>query len=240
MAGMISLGQVALSAVGGWTVVWLSTVEFGIPFPYTFFRRPCGHSVGVLVALPALRLRGVTWRSHARFSVTVYTIAINGVFYGDSVTVPTGSDQSQYLMSCLRGDALCLGRRARILRSMQIGLSWARDPPKRALLQQFVLVSLSIEKSAPLAFSRLSAFIPGVWWWLLAATSARLTSGQLLVLQALTLFALPSVSARGISRCPSLSASWERSPRHYAPYALAPSIGSIFFGFGAVQMLSPN
>jgi len=60
MAGMISLGQVALSAVGGWTVVWLSTVEFGIPFPYTLLLGGlAGHSGWGPSRLAALRLRGV-------------------------------------------------------------------------------------------------------------------------------------------------------------------------------------
>jgi branched-chain amino acid transport system permease protein len=240
MAGMISLGQVALSAVGGWTVVWLSTVEFGIPFPYTLLLGGlAGIPVGVLVALPALRLRGVNLAVVTLgFSVTVYTIAINGVFYGDSVTVPDWLGQSQYLMFLLAwGCFVVLGGGLVILRSMQIGLSWLAIRRSERVAAS---LGVSVVRSKILAFV-VSAFIAGVGGGVLAANVGTLDPANFSSLQALTLFALAVMFGTGyFEGALAVGVMGAFAAAILRQYALAPSIGSIFFGFGAVQMLSPK
>lgn len=58
-AGMLSLAQVSLAAIGSWTVGYLSGQAQIVPMPWSLvFGAVLAVPVGLLVGLPALRLRG--------------------------------------------------------------------------------------------------------------------------------------------------------------------------------------
>ena len=58
-AGQVSLAQLALAGVGGFMLSYLS-VDWGVPFPIApLLAATAAAIVGVLVGLPALRLRGL-------------------------------------------------------------------------------------------------------------------------------------------------------------------------------------
>ena len=60
-AGQVSLAQLALAGVGAFMLSYL-TVDWGVPFPFApILAALAATVVGVLVGLPALRLRGLTF-----------------------------------------------------------------------------------------------------------------------------------------------------------------------------------
>jgi branched-chain amino acid transport system permease protein len=240
MTGMISLAQVALSALGGWTVVWLSSVAFGISFPFSLvlaglFSAP----IGLLVALPALRLRGVNLAVVTLgFSVTVYTLSINGAFYGLTVDVPSWLARSQYFMF-LEGwvSFVILGAAVVWFRSRPVGLGWLAIRRSERVAAS---LGVSVVRSKILAFT-LSAFIAGVAGGVLAGNVGILDAANFSTLRALTLFCLAVCFGTGyfegalaIGFFGSFPAAVLRN------FEIPPSYASMFFGFGAVQMLSPK
>ena len=240
MAGMISLAQVALSALGGWMVVWLSTVEFGLPYPLTLVLAGIASApIGLLVALPALRLRGVNLAVVTLgFSVTVYTIAINGAFYGQSVEIPDWLASSQYF-TFLEGWIcfILLGTAMVYLRAKPVGLGWLAIRRSERVAAS---LGVSVVRSKILAFT-MSAFIAGVGGGILAGNVGILDPANFSSIQALTLFALAVCFGTGyfegalaIGFFGSFPAAVLRN------FEISPSIASMFFGFGAVQMLSPK
>lgn len=59
-AGLLSLCQMSFAAIGGWVVSWLSAERVALPFPVlVLLGGVAALPLGVLVGLPALRVRGV-------------------------------------------------------------------------------------------------------------------------------------------------------------------------------------
>jgi branched-chain amino acid transport system permease protein len=240
LAGMISLAQVALSAVGGWTVVWLSAVAFGVPYPFTLVVAGLASApIGLLVALPALRLRGVNLAVVTLgFSVTVYTLSLNGAFYGQTVDVPSWMTKSAYL-TFLVGWACfsLLGAYTVWLRTRPVGLGWLTIRRSERVAAS---LGVSVVRSKILAFT-LSAFIAGVGGGVLAGNVGILDSANFSTIQALTLFCLAVCFGTGYFEGAVAIAFFGAFPAAVLRnFAISPSVPSIFFGAGAVQMLSPR
>ena len=240
MSGMISLCQVALSALGGWTVVWLSSSQFGVPYPYTLLIAGVASvPIGVLVALPALRLRGVNLAVVTLgFGVTVYTIAINGVLYNSSVTEPDWLAQSQYLIFLLAwGCFVVLGAILVYLRSTRMGLGWLAIRRSERVAAS---LGVSVVRSKMSAFM-VSAFIAGVGGGVLAGNVGTLDPQNFSAIQALTLFALAVMFGTGyFEGAVAIGFFGAGGAALLRQFELSPSIASVFFGLGAVQMLSPK
>jgi branched-chain amino acid transport system permease protein len=240
MAGMISLAQVALSALGGWTVVWLSSVAFGIPYPLTLaIAGLLSAPIGLLVALPALRLRGVNLAVVTLgFSVTVYTLSINGAFYGQTVDVPSWLSKSQYFMFLMGWVCfIILGAFVVWLRSRPVGLGWLAIRRSERVAAS---LGVSVVRSKILAFT-LSAFIAGVAGGVLAGNVGILDPANFSNIQALNMFALAVVFGTGYFEGALAIGFFGAFPAAVLRnFEISPSIASMFFGFGAVQMLSPR
>jgi branched-chain amino acid transport system permease protein len=59
-AGMITLCQASFAAIGGWTVAWLQRSGLGLPFALELVLGGLAAlPFGILLGLPALRLRGI-------------------------------------------------------------------------------------------------------------------------------------------------------------------------------------
>src|SRR3954470_15043341 len=77
--GMISLGQIALLAVGTWTATRIAYAVDGLPFPLLLLvTGAITCAVGVLIGLPALRLSGlylalITLMAAGAFNVVLTT-----------------------------------------------------------------------------------------------------------------------------------------------------------------------
>jgi branched-chain amino acid transport system permease protein len=238
MAGMLSLCQVALSAIGGWTVIYISSYGWPLPFPYSLLAAGVvAIPIGVVVGLPALRLRGVNLAVVTfGFAIALYTIADNGFGSGRSVTVPTWLEASTYAYFLLSWFIfVVLGALTIWLRSTQVGLGWLAI---RRSERTAASIGVSVVRSKTTAFA-VSAFIAGVGGGLLAGSIGMLDPANFSPLQTLTMFAMAvmfgTAYIEGAFMVGFMSAVAGAVLRNFA---LSPSIGSVFFGCGAVQMLS--
>src|SRR6476646_62029 len=129
-AGMLSLCQVSLAAVGSWTVGYLSAQSGIVPAPWSI---PLGAvmavPVGLLVGLPALRLRGVNLAIVTLgFAVAIYTIGQAGEVPGSSlnyfVVLPDWLTARGALFLFVWASFLGLAAAVIMLRRSRWGLSW--------------------------------------------------------------------------------------------------------------------
>ncbi|WP_125614583.1 ABC transporter permease subunit [Specibacter cremeus] len=129
-AGMISLCQLTFAAIGAWVVAWLNTIDAPGGFIlWLVLGALAAGVVGILVGLPALRLRGVnlavvTLGFAAAADVTLVQIQFPGATAGVSVLRPDlFSDDRSYFLLAVLAMAIC----AVIIHFVQhsrLGSSW--------------------------------------------------------------------------------------------------------------------
>ncbi|MEV4399624.1 ATP-binding cassette domain-containing protein [Nonomuraea sp. NPDC049607] len=195
-AGMVSLCQMAFAAIGAWTTAQLNV--WGVPGGLYVWLPLAGLAAvpfGLLIGLPALRLRGVhlaivTLGFAATVDVVMAANSFPGVSQGVVVGRPAGltSDRQYFLLCCgvfaLVAVALALVRRTRL------GASWrALKESERATAAAGTSVP-----AAKLSAFAVSAFIAGVSGALLAGQLAMVVSrnfdpGQSLVAYAVAVMA---------------------------------------------------
>lgn len=240
-AGMLSLAQLSLAAIGSWTVAYF-TADLGIvPTPWSIvIGAVVAVPIGLIVALPALRLRGVNLAVVTLgFVIVIYTVARGQQVPGSQNTlyVPRqgwiGSDYALFIVAW--ASFVALAAAVILLRRSRWGLSWqaiARSERAAASL------GVSIVRSKLAAFG-VSAFLAGWAGGILVTVYGSPDEGTFSPIQALLFFVLAVLFGAGY---------WEGAlalgifntliAALFREWGLPPDIGSIIFGLGAIQILS--
>ena len=237
---MVSLCQMSFAGIGGWTVGWL-TLNSGVPVESALlFGGVAAVPVGVLVGLPALRVRGVdlavvTLGFAAAIQVAVFNRGFPGTRSNFVVPRPgIATSEVRFLWFTLIVAALVeLG--LRLVRRRSIGTGWALvGQSERAT----AAAGRSVVATKLTAFAA-SAFVAGIAGGLLAIQIGRLSARQLEPLDSLVMFALAvmagSASVLGAAVAGALS-SW--MPELLRMLSWSQDIGPMVFAVGAAQVLS--
>ncbi|MER6580921.1 ATP-binding cassette domain-containing protein [Nonomuraea sp. NPDC001023] len=195
-AGMVSLCQMAFAAIGAWTTAQLNV--WGVPGGLYVWLPLAGLAAvpfGLLIGLPALRLRGVhlaivTLGFAATVDVVMAANSFPGVSRGVVVGRPAGlaSDRQFFLFCC--GVFALVAVALAVLRRTRLGASWrALKESERATAAAGTSVP-----GAKLSAFAVSAFIAGLSGALLAGQLAMVVSrnfdpGQSLVAYAVAVMA---------------------------------------------------
>ncbi|MEU1724924.1 ATP-binding cassette domain-containing protein [Nonomuraea sp. NPDC005692] len=195
-AGMVSLCQMAFAAIGAWTTAQLNV--WGVPGGLYVWLPLAGLAAvpfGLLIGLPALRLRGVhlaivTLGFAATVDVVMAANSFPGVSQGVVVGRPAGltSDRQFFLFCC--GVFALVAVALAVVRRTRLGASWrALKESERATAAAGTSVP-----GAKLSAFAVSAFIAGLSGALLAGQLAMVVSrnfdpGQSLVAYAVAVMA---------------------------------------------------
>lgn len=241
IAGMLSVAQLSLAAIGSWTVAYLAADLGLVPVPWAIvIGAVVAVPIGLLVALPALRLRGVNLAVVTLgLVIVIYTLATGQQVPGSqsSLYVPRqgwiGSDLALFFVAWL--SFVLLAAAVILLRRSRWGLSWqaiARSDRAAASL------GVSIMRSKLAAFG-VSAFLAGWAGGILVTVYGSPDAGTFSPIQALLFFVLAVLFGAGY---------WEGAlalgifntliAALFREWGLPPDFGSIIFGIGAVQILS--
>lgn len=240
-AGMLSLAQLSLAAIGSWAVGWF-TADLGlVPLPWSILLGAIAAvPIGILVALPALRLRGVNLAVVTLgFVIVIYSLASTQVVPGSQqelfVKRPEwlASDGAFFVFSWCALVLLIAG--VILLRRSRWGFAWiaiARSERAAASL------GVSIIKAKISAFA-VSAFLAGWAGGIFITVYGSTDSGTFSPLQALLFFVLAVMFGAGY---------WEGAlalgvlntvlSAVLRQWNIPPDVGSILFGIGAIQVLS--
>ncbi|RBQ20780.1 branched-chain amino acid ABC transporter ATP-binding protein [Spongiactinospora rosea] len=195
-AGMVSLCQMAFAAIGAWTTAQLNV--WGVPGGLWVWLPLAGLAAvpfGLLIGLPALRLRGVhlaiiTLGFAATVDIVMAAGSFPGVSQGIVVGRPAGlASERQYFLFCCGVFALVAVALA-VVRRTRLGASWrALRESERATAAAGTSVP-----GAKLSAFAVSAFIAGLSGALLAGQLAMVVSrnfdpGQSLVAYAVAIMA---------------------------------------------------
>ena len=237
---MVSLCQVSLAGVGGWTVGWL-TVNFGVPVEAALLLGGLAAvPVGVVVGLPALRLRGVdlavvTLGFAAAIQVAVFNRGFPGARANFAVPRPGFAASEVRFLWFTLVVAVLIELGLRLVRRRTAGSTWAlvgQSERATAAAGHSVVV-------AKLTAFAASAFVAGIAGGLLAIQIGRLSARQLEPFDSLVMFALAvmagSTSALGAALAGVLS-SW--MPEVLRALGWSQDIGPMIFAVGAAQVLS--
>lgn len=240
-AGMLSVAQLSLAAIGSWTVAYLAADLGLVPAPWAIVvGAVVAVPIGLLVALPAMRLRGVNLAVVTLgLVIVIYTLATGQQVPGSqsSLYVPRqgwiGGDFALFAVAW--GSFVALAAVVIVLRRSRWGLSWqaiARSERAAASL------GVSIVRSKLAAFG-VSAFLAGWAGGILVTVYGSPDAGTFSPIQALLFFVLAVLFGAGY---------WEGAlalgifntlfAALFREWGLPPDIGSIIFGLGAVQILS--
>ncbi len=195
---MVSLCQVSFAGVGGWTVGWLA-LHSQVPVEVALLLGGVAAvPVGVVVGVPALRLRGVnlavvTLGLAAAIQVALFNRGFPGARQNFAVQRP-GIALSEvrflWLSLCV---AVVLELVLRVLRRRTIGTTWAIvGQSERAT----AAAGRSVVATKLTAFAA-SAFIAGIAGGLLALQIGRVSARQLEPVDSLVVFALAVMAGAG-------------------------------------------
>lgn len=199
LAGMVSLAQISLSAIGAWTAIVLSQSLLPDAYPWTaLLAGAVAVPVGVLVGLPALRLRGITLAIVTLgFVVIVYQLSTIGLIPGsgpvDFLNAPawTMSNAGFYAIAWVSFTVLAM--LFCVVKRTWTGLSWiAVASSERAAASLGVNIS-----AAKLSAFAVSAFIAGWGGAVLVAAFGTTNSESFSALTAMTMFVLAVMVGAG-------------------------------------------
>ena len=237
---MVSLCQVSLAGVGGWTVGWL-TLNSGVPVGVALLLGGLAAvPVGVVVGLPALRLRGVdlavvTLGFAAAIQVAVFNRGFPGTRTNFAVPRPGFAESEVRFLWFTLAVAMLIELGLRLVRRRTAGSTWAvvgqSERATAAAGHSVVVTKLT-------AFAT-SAFVAGMAGGLLAIQIGRLSARQLEPFDSLVMFALAVMagpaSVLGAALAGILS-SW--LPELLRVLGWSQDIGPMIFAVGAAQVLS--
>lgn len=163
-AGQVSIGNSAFLAAGGYAAVWALRADISFPFDVAFAAVVCA-GVGVLVGLPALRIRGIylALATLAAYYVVLFLVTEyqgnevgSGAFLVDPVFEGTPAERNQtWIWVLLAVVACCLvlatwlrtgrsGRAWRMIRDHEVAAPTMGIPVARYKLLAFVISSAMI------------------------------------------------------------------------------------------------
>jgi branched-chain amino acid transport system permease protein len=248
--GMVSLGQIALLALGGWVGLRLGFAT-GLPFPILMLAAGVMTGIlGVIVGLPALRLSGlylalITLMAAAAISIVLQqTNFPNGGsgFLGYSIT---GSGTAALRRPAIAGETESFFRYTLVVGGLMFLLAWlhVRGKPGRAWA--------AIRQSQPAALAggvnitlyklwafALAAFMTGVMGCLLAASGGGLTILQFPTQESISLLAAVFMGGiYGFSGAIVAGVFTKLFPALLDNWNLPPDLLLILFGVGVLQVL---
>jgi len=240
-AGMLSLCQVSLAAVGSWTVGYLSGQSGIIPAPWSIpFGALLAVPIGLLVGLPAMRLRGVNLAIVTLgFAVAIYSVGEAGEVPGSSptffVSLPAWLSGKGMWFLFVWASFLGLAAAVIVLRRSRWGLTWlAIARSERAAAS----MGVSVFRTKLTAFG-VSAFIAGWAGGMLVATIGSPDPGTFSPLECLSFFVLAVMMGAGYwEGALALGFFNAVSSALLRQWNLPPEIGSLLFAVGSVQVLS--
>lgn len=248
--GMVSLGQIALLALGGWIGLRLGFAT-GLPFPILMLAAGIlTGGLGVIVGLPALRLSGlylalITLMAAAAISIVLQqTNFPNGGsgFLGYSIT---GSGTAALRRPDIASTTESFFRYTLVVGGLMFLLAWfhVRGKPGRAWA--------AIRQSQPAALAggvnitlyklwafALAAFMTGVMGCLLAASGGGLTILQFPTQESISLLAAVFMGGvYGFSGAIVAGVFTKLFPALLDNWDLPPDLLLILFGVGVLQVL---
>ena len=237
---MVSLCQVSFAGVGGWTVGWLA-LHTQVPIEAALLiGGVAAVPVGVVVGVPALRLRGVdlavvTLGLAAAIQVALFNRGFPGARQNFAVERPGISDSEVGFLWFTLCIAVALELCLRLLRRKTVGTTWAMvGQSERAT----AAAGRSVVTTKLTAFAA-SAFIAGIAGGLLALQIGQVSARQLEPFDSLMVFALAVMagasSVLGAAVAGVLSAWF---PELLRLLGWSQNIGPMLFAVAAAQVLS--
>jgi branched-chain amino acid transport system permease protein len=240
-AGMLSLCQPAIGAIGAWSVAYLSGEEGWVPLPWSLFLGAIiAIPIGLAAGLPALRLRRVNLAIVTLgFVIVIDTVAQAGQIAGsqESIFVKTPTwDLAGYMglyLLCWLSFA-ALAALTIVLRRSRWGLSWlaiARSERAAAAM------GVSVMRAKLTAFG-IAAFIAAWAGGLLVAAFGSADPSNFDPVVVLTLFALAVMMGAGYwEGALALGLFSAISSALLEQWGLTPDIGTALFAIGAITVL---
>jgi branched-chain amino acid transport system permease protein len=240
-AGMLSLCQPAIGAIGAWSVAYLSGEEGWVPLPWSLLLGAIiAIPIGLAAGLPALRLRRVNLAIVTLgFVIVIDTVAQAGQIAGsqESIFVKTPTwDLAGYMglyLLCWLSFA-ALAALTIVLRRTRWGLSWlaiARSERAAAAM------GVSVMRAKLTAFA-IAAFIAAWAGGLLVAAFGSADPSNFDPVVVLTLFALAVMMGAGYwEGALALGLFSAISSALLEQWGLTPDIGTALFAIGAITVL---
>ena len=237
---MVSLCQVSLAGVGAWTVGWLA---LHTPVPVEMALLLGGVAavpVGVIVGIPAVRLRGLdlavmTLGLAAAIQVALFNRGFPGVRENFAVQRPGIADSGVRFLWFTLVVAVTLELGLRFLQRRPVGTTWAMvgqsERTTAGAGRSVVATKLS-------AFA-VSAFIAGIAGGLMVLHIGRVSARQLEPFDSLVVFALAVMSGAGNALgavVAGVLSVW--FPELLRTLGWSQDIGPMIFAVGAAQVLS--
>ncbi|MFI7097598.1 branched-chain amino acid ABC transporter ATP-binding protein/permease [Streptomyces lydicus] len=240
-AGMISLCQLSFAAVGAWTTGQLNVwhVPGGL-YLWVPLSGLVAVPLGLLIGLPALRLRGVhlaivTLGFAAAADVLLVTTTFPGSDQGITVGRPVGleSDRQYFLFCCAVFALIAVALSA--IRRTRLGASWrALRESERAT----AAAGTSVPRAKLSAFA-VSAFIAGVSGSLLAGQLAMVVTQNFNGVQSMTFYAVAiMVGAHHVEGALIGGALGVLVSELFQRLGIPQQWSNLFFTVGALQALS--
>jgi branched-chain amino acid transport system permease protein len=240
MAGMVSLCQLAFAGIGGWVVAYFNANSIPVPFVLQVLLGAfAAVPVGLLIGLPALRVRGVnlavvTFGFAAVVDLIFVIVNFPGGVIGKPVLRPEflSSDKNYYWFCLFVFTLVMLG--VNWLYRQRLGSSWlAVKYSERAT----AALGLDVPSTKLSAFA-ISAFVAGLSGGLMAGQLGLLSASNFAPIESLVLF---SVSVLVGARYPGGAIlagcmAW-LVPELLSRLHLPKDLGNLFFVVGTIQAL---
>lgn len=240
MAGMVSLCQLAFAGIGGWMVSYFNANDIAIPFVFqVLLGGLVAVPIGVLIGLPALRVRGVnlavvTFGFAAVMDLLFTIVNFPGGTIGKPVLRPDFllGDKNYYWFCLTVFVLLMLG--LNWLYQSRLGSSWlAVKHSERAT----AALGLSVPQTKLLAFA-VSAFVAGLSGGLMAGQLGLLSASNFAPVSSLVLFAAAVlVGARYPQGAMLAGAMAWLVPEILNRLHLPQDLGNLIFALGTIQAL---
>lgn len=242
-AGMIVLCQLTFAAVGAWVVSWLNVVD--APGNLILWLLPAGIAaglIGVLIGLPALRLRGVnlavvTLGFAAAADLTLSKTQFPGAVDGLKVPRPElfASDRSYFFLTVIITVLLAVA--VYFLQSSRWGSSWKSV----AFSERGTAAAGSSVRLAKLTAFAVSSAIAGVAGGLLAGQVGTAYPAGFSSLQSLALYVLAIVAgAHFVEMALFGGILWVLIPEMLKRWGIPQDWGFVVFGILGIQTLTTN
>ncbi|AXB43420.1 ATP-binding cassette domain-containing protein [Amycolatopsis albispora] len=240
-AGMISLCQLTFGAVGAWVVSALNAAEAPGGFlVWLVLGGLAAGLVGVLVGLPALRLRGinlavVTLGLAAAADLTLVQLQFPGVASGISVERPDAfsDDRSYFLLAVVVLVGCCLG--VYFLRRGRWGSGWQAV----AFSERGTAAAGASVRTSKLTAFAVSATLGGISGGLLTGQVGLAFPASFTAIQSLALYVLAIMSGAHLIDMAILGAVlWVGVPELLKRWGVPQDWGFVVFGLLGIQALT--
>ncbi|TCO59881.1 ATP-binding cassette domain-containing protein [Actinocrispum wychmicini] len=240
-AGMISLCQLTFGAVGAWVVSWLNTMDAPGGFiVWLLLGGIAAGLVGVIVGLPALRLRGinlavVTLGLAAAADLTLVQLQFPGTTEGIPVARPDSfsDDRSYFLLGVVVLVVCCLA--LHFLRRGRWGSGWLAV----AFSERGTAAAGASVRTSKLTAFAVSAALGGISGGLLTGQVGLAFPASFTSIQSLALYVLAIMSGVHLIDMAVFGAVlWVAVPELLKRWGVPQDWGFVIFGFLGVQALA--